>query len=73
MIKSALTHYAERVTKTDTDTVLDAMKKLDKLSAFRNQIAHGHVSQINETVDDQITMRGYFLSSTLGSGFITNR
>jgi len=66
MIKSALNHHTSRVTQDENSTVLDALQKLEKLSSMRNEIAHGHVSQISETVDNRITMRGNFLSSTLG-------
>jgi len=65
MIKSALRFYNQRVTEEETSNVLNALKNLDKLSSKRNQIAHGHVSGINETMDGNIVMRGNFLSSKL--------
>ena len=65
MIKSALKHHASRATPEETSIVIDAMKKLDKLAPKRNEIAHGHVSNINETIDGHIVTRGNFLSSTL--------
>jgi hypothetical protein len=74
MIKSALTHYASRVTPAENSAVLDALKKLEKLSSTRNEIAHGYVSEFSVTVDDSVTMRGNFLSSTLSPiGDLTSR
>ena len=65
MLRSALKHYADRVTDAESSTVIDALKKLDKLSSFRNEIAHGHVSQINRTVNGVVMCSGHFLSSTI--------
>jgi len=74
MIKSALKHHASRVTPEETSAVLDALRKLERLSSTRNEIAHGHVSQINMTVNDSVTMRGNFLASTLNPmGITTSR
>ncbi|AZB69072.1 hypothetical protein [Cereibacter sphaeroides] len=65
MLKSALRHHASRATPEETSVVIDAIKKIDKLAPTRNEIAHGHVSEINETIDGHVVKRGNFLSSTL--------
>ena len=65
MIKSALKHHASRVTPEQASAILDALKKLEKLSSMRNEIAHGHVSQISKNENDHIIMQGNFLSSTI--------
>jgi hypothetical protein len=74
MIKSALKHHTSRITPEENSTVLDALKKLEKLSSMRNEIAHGHVSQISRTANNRVTMRGNFLSSTLNPmGILASR
>ena len=65
MIKSALKHHASRVTPEQAPAILDALKKLENLSSMRNEIAHGHVSQISKNENDHIIMQGNFLSSTI--------
>ncbi|MCE6961567.1 hypothetical protein LAZ40_21275 [Cereibacter sphaeroides] len=65
MIKSALKHHDTRATPEEASIVIDAIKKIEKLAPTRNEIAHGHVSNITETIDGNIVKRGNFLSSTL--------
>lgn len=74
MIKSAIRHHPSRVMPEETSIVIDAIKKIEKLAPTRNEIAHGHVSEINETVDGQVIKSGNFLSSTLDPlGHVTSR
>lgn len=74
MIRSALKHHVSRVTLEETSTVLGALKRLEKLSAMRNEIAHGHVSNVSVSADGVLTMRGNFLTSTLSpSGLLASR
>lgn len=74
MIKSALKHHASRVTPDEVSNVIDALKQLEKLSSMRNEIAHGHVAEINGSVDGQTVMKGIFLSSTITpEGMLSSR
>ena len=65
MIKSALKHHPSRLTREEASIVINALKNLDKLAPTRNEIAHGHVSSITESIDNHIMMRGNFLFSTV--------
>lgn len=65
MMKSALQYQSGKVQPDEAADVLDALKKLEKLSTMRNQIAHGRVSEISENVNGSITVKGNFLCSTI--------
>lgn len=65
MLLSALTRYRSRFLKEELDAIRAGMKALDKLSAMRNQIAHGHVGHFHWVSDEVVVMDGHFLLPSL--------
>jgi len=65
MLLAALARYRTRFVKEELDDIRAGMKALDKLSAMRNQIAHGHVGETHCISDDVVVMDGHFLLPSL--------
>jgi hypothetical protein len=64
-IKDALDRYNRRISDDEKSTILKSMKELDKLAQRRNQIAHGHVSDVSRSVENEEVMKGVFLMPAL--------
>lgn len=65
MMVFALARYEARFLPNELLEIRAGIKALDKLAPMRNQIAHGHVSHQNRTVDGVQTMTGNFLVPAL--------
>ena len=65
LLKDALDYHSGRITDDEKATILDNLKKLEKLAKIRNQIAHGSVVDFSSNMDNEVVLRGVFLMPAL--------
>lgn len=68
MLRDALGRYERRIGTEKAKEVRLILKELDKLAAMRNEIAHGHCSQVSRTENNIKTMSGHYLMPSLNEG-----
>ena len=61
MLKSAMERYKGHFQDSEVKQLLAAMKAFDKLASIRNEIAHGHCSEVNGIIEGEVAMVGHYL------------
>jgi len=69
MLEEALKHYSFRFVPDETAKILKAMKRLNKLAAVRNEIAHGMITHHTQAGKDGTVVSGYYLVSPPSEGW----
>jgi hypothetical protein len=69
MLKAAIKRHQSRFQVDEINQIKAAIKALDRLASIRNEIAHGHCADVNNKVDEQTVMKGYYLLPSLNEGF----
>ena len=70
MLRAAMSAYSHLLEPGETEKVDASLKALDKLASLRNEIAHGHVSEVNYSIGAATTASGnYLLPSFHEQGF----
>jgi hypothetical protein len=73
LLRAAIDEYGSCFVGEEKANVLRELAELDKLAPVRNEIAHGHCSNVKFTEDDKLVMSGHFLLPSLNEGFRLDR
>lgn len=65
MLKYAMKLNQHRLKAEETEIVIKALKAIDKLAEMRNEIAHGHCSNVSHSANGVEVMKGHFIIPSL--------
>lgn len=65
MLRFAITLNRERFHDEEIKSITKALKAIDKLAETRNEIAHGHCSDVRHSVNGVEVMKGHFIVPSL--------